>query len=193
MLRPKKKDLHKSMHFKSQDQSQSFDATSSHLAVPATTARKTRIAVRSQPRIHKRIEQFRRMNLKQLRNDKDFMADVDECLKNILELPALRKQMQSMFSELEETMIEAKAKQSIEAAKKVRQHLVSRKQREEAEYNKQVEKIVEATSRTNAARAMRLGKLLNKQWYECHDQFKVVSGLNPKEKERISVYENAEH
>ena len=40
--------------------------------------RRKHVMARSQPRIHKRIDQFRRMRLRELRQDKDFMADVDE-------------------------------------------------------------------------------------------------------------------
>ena len=63
------------------------------------------------------------MKLKELRKDKEFLADVDECLKNIMEIPSLRKQMQTMFGELEDIMIEQKAVQSIQAATKVRRNL----------------------------------------------------------------------
>jgi len=71
-----------------------------------------------------------------------------------------------MFGELEHTMIESKAVQSINAAKKVRKNLYQRKKKQEREYSMQVDRLVEATSKSNAARATRLGKLLTKQWYE---------------------------
>ena len=127
------------------------------------------------------------MRLRELRQDKDFMADVDEWLQNISQLPSLRRQMQSMFGELEHTMIESKAVQSINAAKKVRKNLYQRKKKQEREYSMQVDRLVEATSKSNAARATRLGKLLTKQWYEWDENFKVISGLSEKDKDRINI------
>lgn len=116
------------------------------------------------------------MKLRDLRKDKDFLADVDECLKNIMELPSLKKQMQTMFSELEDLMIDQKATQSTQAANKVRHNLarskiltrltVLDKIFQEEQYEKNVNKIVEETCRTNAARAMRISKLLTKKWFE---------------------------
>lgn len=106
------------------------------------------------------------MKLKDLRNDKDFIADVDECLKNIMEIPSLRKQMQTMFGELEDIMIEQKATQSIQAASKVRRNLAHAFRKKEYLYEKEVNRMVEETSKTNAARAMRIGKLLTKPWFE---------------------------
>lgn len=98
--------------------------------------------------------------------------------------------MTSMFRELEETnntLIETRARQSFEGAQKARRRLVTRKRQEDQKYKHDVDKIIEATSRSSAAKAMRLGKLLNKQWYEYTDKFKVVSGLTKKDKERINI------
>lgn len=65
-------------HQPGQKHNKSMDATSSHFATVAQSTRRRKIEVRSQPRISKRMEHFRRMKLKDLRNDQDFMADVDE-------------------------------------------------------------------------------------------------------------------
>lgn len=62
---------------------------------------------------------------------------------------------------------------SFQAAQKVRNKLAKQKHENEKAEEKKIEKLVEDTSRSSAANAMRLGKLLKKKWFEYEDQFVI--------------------
>lgn len=186
ILRPVRQKLNSSITVRKHENI-SFDRSTNIYNQTMKSFKKKRVIIRSQPRIHKRLDQIRNMKLRDLQNDKDFMDDVDECLQNIMELPTLRKQMQSMFNDLEEKLVDARAHQSLQASSKTRKSIFEKKKRRESLYQKQLNKMIFETSKTSASNAIRLNGMLSKPWYEHYDKYKVVSGMTAKEKERIKI------
>ena len=105
ILRPKKKpNFNKSVYLPNTKHNTSYDSSFgfSHKSV-RTSSNKRRSDFSSQPRIHKRstglnaylnssskIDNIRKMRMRDLRKDRDFMDDVDECLLNIKQVPSLK-------------------------------------------------------------------------------------------------------
>mmetsp|Transcript_12633 Transcript_12633/g.11180 ORF Transcript_12633/g.11180 Transcript_12633/m.11180 type:complete len:196 (-) Transcript_12633:26-613(-) len=193
MLRPKNWGFNKTNH------NRSYDASLEYRNV-RTRSQNRKKEFLSQPRIHRKsntsgsflyssskINSIRKMRIRDLKKDQDFMDDVDECLINIKEVPTLRKQMNTIFNDLENTLVKTKAEESFSAADKTRKYLIQKKRNEEKKYKKDLDKMIIETSKTSANNAIRLSKLLTSQWFDHRKNFSVVSGLTTRQRDRLKI------
>ncbi|CAI2374967.1 unnamed protein product [Moneuplotes crassus] len=163
------------------------------------TFRKGRKEFSAQPRIHRRtgnsfdtkssmLSKLKKMGPKELRNNPDFMKDVNECLQNMKELPSLRKKTQKVFSEMEKKMFKTQKESAFSAIQRSRMYLSLNRLQNLHNYKKKLDSMIMDSSRittlggsySTASSVIRLSRLLARPYFKKEKIFDLNSTIKGK-------------
>lgn len=102
-------------------------------------------------------------------------------------MPSLRRKVQETLSSVEQSMLEYRAHQGLEAAVRARRRLRSKAVQDEEAKERSVQVMLEQTAVLDSPiRAANLQEVLKKQWCEYKDSYVIMSKLTKRQKQKLN-------
>ena len=117
------------------------------------------------------------------------LKEMNDFLQQCQKQPSVKKKVQDTLQTLQETLVDYRAQQGLQASLLAQKRLRDRRVQEEEAKEKSIQKMLEQTAVLDSPiRAANLQEVLRKQWCEYPDSYIIMSKLTPKQQYKLDSH-----